>query len=322
MLWTLLSLYFVFLVIRGIWHLVKRFWIWLGSGKLVHAIANEGEVSDDVREAIRVVDDYERARKLGGIRGKHARVDTTKKIKPKRPHLKPGQVKELMNARATIREHFLDGLKLGWFQIVMVFFIGSVLGLIIEQIWMLITAGLTESRYGLVWGPFSPLYGVGAVLLTVIMFAMRKRGAKLWQIFIVSMVVGGLLEQACGWAMWTFMGAISWDYSAVPGHITRWVAAPFLVFWGILGLFWYKTIMPPLLHAVGTQNTRRQAIFITLLSIYLIADIAMTLACFGRRAARDEGIPPQNDFEVWVDENYSDEFMTNRFQNMVIESVT
>ena len=44
----------------------------------------------------------------------------------------------------------------------------------------------------------------------------------------------------------------------------------------------------------------------------------MTLACFTRRAARDAGIPPRNDFELWVDERFSNKFMSNRFQNMVI----
>jgi uncharacterized membrane protein len=193
--------------------------------------------------------------------------------------------------------------------------------LVLEEVWMLITAGLTESRVGLVWGPFSPLYGAGAVLLTVVTFYMRKQGAKAWQVFLISVVVGGLLEQGTGWAMETFMHAVSWDYIAggVPGAITKWVALPFLFFWGLLGFAWYKFIMPELLFALGTDTAVRRYVFVALLSVYLVSDIGMTLACFRRRAERDAGIAPQNAFEQWVDERYSDQFMSQRFQNMVIE---
>ena len=44
----------------------------------------------------------------------------------------------------------------------------------------------------------------------------------------------------------------------------------------------------------------------------------MTGACFTRKAERDAGIPPENGFEVWVDENYTDEFIASTFQNLVI----
>ncbi len=45
----------------------------------------------------------------------------------------------------------------------------------------------------------------------------------------------------------------------------------------------------------------------------------MTVMCFERRAARDAGIPPANGFEEWIDENFSNAFMAERFQNMVID---
>ncbi len=217
------------------------------------------------------------------------------------------------------REGFLDGLKITWYQIVVIFALGSVAGLILEEVWMFVTAGLTEKRYGLVWGPFSPLYGVGATLLTILCFALRKRRAPWWLIYIVGMVVGGLLEQLTGWGMETLMGATSWDYTNVPGCITKWVAWPFLFFWGALGLAWAKLVMPELLYRVGAPTRRRQVVFVSLLAVYLAFDIIMTLACFGRVGARERGIPPRGPFEEWVDTHYSDEFVANRFQNMMFE---
>ena len=191
-------------------------------------------------------------------------------------------------------------------------------GLLIEEVWMLATAGLTENRVGLVWGPFSPLYGLGAVLLTLLSFFLRSRGARAWQVFLVSALVGGVLEQLTGWSMSTFFDAESWTYLHLPDHITQWVAWRFLAFWGLLGLTWSRAVMPRLLYTIGMPTTRRQAVFVTLVAVYLVADIAMTLVCFDRKTERDAGIPPANAFEQWVDTNYSDEFIAGRFENLKI----
>ncbi len=309
MLLSLISLVlFVLLVIFILW-CIGSFWAWLGRGKRVrNALEDEG-ISPATRQMVAKIQAVRDARKQEGAKGE------------KPPHLSRTQLKEVKKAERQVRESFLDHLKLGWYQIVMIFFIGSVLGLVLEEVWMFITAGVTESRVGLVWGPFSPLYGAGAVLLTLVTFQLRKMHAKGIVVFLVSMVVGGLLEQITGWSMETFMGAVSCDYIAggVPGAITKWVAVPFLFLWGLLGYLWYKLVMPDLLYMLGVPTTRRKVIFVTLLSIYLILDIFMTVMCFDRRAERDAGIPPANAFEEWVDENFNNAFMSERFQNMVIQ---
>ena len=69
---------------------------------------------------------------------------------------------------------YLDTMHLGWYQVVILFIVGCMAGLLIEEIWMLITAGLTESRVGLIWGPFSPLYGTECKR-----FSTRNRGRTL-----------------------------------------------------------------------------------------------------------------------------------------------
>lgn len=309
MLLSLISLVLTVLVVVFVVWCITSFWAWLGRGKRLKGVCDDDLVSADVKEAVERLEAYRAAQKLGqGQQGPVIRLSRQ-------------QLREVRQAEDTVRDGFLDHLRLGWYQVVMIFFIGSVLGLVLEEAWMLVTAGVTESRVGLVWGPFSPLYGVGAVLLTLVTFQLRKMHAKGWAVFLVSMVVGGLLEQVTGWAMETFMGAVSWDYIAggVPGAITKWVAVPFLFFWGLLGYVWYRFIMPNLLYGLGKPTTRRKAVFVTLLSVYLVLDVFMTIMCFDRRAARDAGIPPANAFEEWVDENFNNAFMSERFQNMVID---
>ena len=223
---------------------------------------------------------------------------------------------EKIHSTKVKRESYLDAMHMGWYQVVILFVVGSMAGLLLEEIWMLITAGLTESRVGLVWGPFSPLYGAGAVLLTLISYQLRRRHAPNVVVFCISAVVGGLLEEITGWGMLTFFHMQSWTYAFLPDHITEFVAWRFLFFWGLLGLIWCRFVMPRALYHIGEPTSKRQAIFITLISLYLVADIGMTVACFMRATARDVGIPPQNAFEQWVDMHYSNEFISARFQNL------
>lgn len=223
---------------------------------------------------------------------------------------------EKIHSTKAKRESYLDAMHMGWYQVVILFVVGSMTGLLLEEIWMLITAGLTESRVGLVWGPFSPLYGAGAVLLTLISYQLRRRHAPNVVVFCISAVVGGLLEEITGWGMLTFFHMQSWTYAFLPDHITEFVAWRFLFFWGLLGLIWCRFVMPRALYHIGEPTSKRQAIFITLISLYLVADIGMTVACFMRATARDVGIPPQNTFEQWVDMHYSNEFISARFQNL------
>ncbi|MGI6756157.1 MAG: putative ABC transporter permease [Atopobiaceae bacterium] len=309
MFWSLVSLLVVLLVVRGIVWLARSFFAWLGRGKPIERASKGENVPPDVQEAALALKVYHQEKKLAKELGHEIDVPS---------RLSHSQLREVRRAERLVRAYFIDNLHLGWYQIVILFIIGSVGGLVLEEIWMFITAGLTQSRVGLVWGPFSPLYGVGTVLLTIISLQLRKKHAKWWQVFLVAMVVGGLLEQVTGWSMETFMGAVSWDYSHVWGHITKWVALPFLGFWGILGLIWCNIVTPWLLTQIGEPTTKRQVTFVFILAVYLAADISMTLMCFQRRAARDAGIAPRNAFEQWVDERYSNEFMSNRFQNMVI----
>lgn len=65
-------------------------------------------------------------------------------------------------AKTQMRDDFLDDIQPGFYQYIIIFLIASILGLVLEMVWMFVMFGIVESRVGLVWGPFSPLYGFGS----------------------------------------------------------------------------------------------------------------------------------------------------------------
>ena len=88
------------------------------------------------------------------------------------------RTESLVRGNATSSGH------LGWYQVTLIFFLWSILGLVIEELWMRVSMGVVQSRVGLVWGPFSPLYGTGAVLLTAVLLRLHDLRATAWQIFL------------------------------------------------------------------------------------------------------------------------------------------
>ena len=99
-------------------------------------------------------------------------------------------------------------IKLNFFNLFWVFMVCCVLGLIIEVIFHMVWVdpGVYQDRAGLLFGPFSPIYGFGAVLLTVALNRFYKRGFVL--IFLVSARLAACSEAAVGWWMQTSFGAM------------------------------------------------------------------------------------------------------------------
>ena len=296
MLRILFLIFLVFLLARaGIW-LVQKLHDRLGIGRSFRRMMADGELDASVYEGTR----WRTVERFGRKR-LHSRIA-------------PEQQRAIRAAKLAARDAFLDSTRPGFYQYLIIFLIASVLGLILETVFTLLTMGILQSRVGLVWGPFSPLYGCGAVLLTMVLWPLRKR--PWWWSFLLGAVVGGLLEQLTGWGMEHFMHAVSWSYLHLPDHITQWVAWRFLIMWGVLGAAWCKLIMPELIYRIGEPTTTRQMVVVSLLTAFMALDILMTLMCFYRAAQRMHHVPPTNPFEVYVDTHFDDRFMADTFENM------
>lgn len=289
----------LFLIARGISYLIQRYLTARGAGRTFKRMLRQGRIDAGV---------YDDA-----IWTESSAFGRTKL----RPKISSAQQRVISEARRTLREDFLNDHAPGFYQYIIIFVVASVLGLILETVYMYALYGVVESRVGLVWGPFSPLYGFGAVLLTAVLWPLRNQPT--WMIFVISAGIGGILEQIAGWGMETVMHAWSWSYLHFPDHITQWVAWRFLIMWGVLGLAWCKLIMPEMLFRIGEPTTRRQAVVAGLLAAFIALDVSITVMCFYRAGKRQEGIPPQNVFEEYIDRHFGDDFISDTFENINLD---
>ncbi len=117
----------------------------------------------------------------------------------------------------------------------------SVIGLAIETIFCYATTGVLESRKGLIWGPFCPVYGVGATILIVALSSYKKNGFKL---FIVGCILGNIIEYGLSYLLEAMYGTRFWDYAYLDWNLNGRICFKYSIFWGILAVILIKFIQP------------------------------------------------------------------------------
>ena len=124
------------------------------------------------------------------------------------------------------------------------FVIGSIVGYIYEMIVVLVQKGYFESRQGLIYGPFTPVYGIGMVIYYLILDSMNTDNKI--EIFFVTMILGGITEYLCSFIQEKAFGTISWDYSYLHFHLNGRTSLLHCTYWGIAGVLYKICIVPRL----------------------------------------------------------------------------
>lgn len=212
--------------------------------------------------------------------------------------------------------HFAKGMNL--YKLLLICFIGSFLGVVIELLWCLFKNGYLESRAGLVYGPFNLLYGAGAVTLTVCLYRFRNRGS--WISFLGGMLVGSVVEYLCSFGQETLFGSRSWDYSHMPFNINGRICLLYSVFWGVLGVFWIKNIYPRMAKWILKIPNRAGKIITWVLTVFFLFNAVMSCLSMYRWSQRVTGAESSNAFWEWIDQRFPDERMERIYANMKFDT--
>lgn len=218
-------------------------------------------------------------------------------------------------------------IKLNYFNLFWVFFVCSVLGLILEEVWhmVVIDPGVYQDRAGMLFGPFSPIYGFGAVLMTMALNRFYKKNPLI--IFLVSALIGGAFEVFVGWFMQTSFGVVSWSYSHIrlfgmPDPIAVLTGGrtctPFACMWGLGGLIWIKVLLPRLLKLINMIPWKRRYSATVILTAVILIDGVMTLQSLDYWYQRVNGTVRNIPVAQFYDKHFDNEYMENRFQSMTM----
>ena len=214
-------------------------------------------------------------------------------------------------------------ITLNFFNIFWVFVICCVLGLLIELAYhmIIVDPGVYQDRAGLLYGPFSPIYGVGAVLMTIALNRFHDKNPIV--IFLVSAVIGGAFEFFVSWFMETAFGITAWDYTGTFLSIDGRTNGMFMCMWGMLGLLWVKFALPVMLKIVNKIPWNWRYGVTVVCAALMFADAGLTLAsldCWYQREAGMMNTENPSAIVQFCNENYDNSFMANRFQSMTIDA--
>ena len=210
-------------------------------------------------------------------------------------------------------------ITLNFFNLFWIFVVASVLGLLMEEIvhFLFVVPGQWQDRAGLLFGPFSPIYGCGAVLMTI--FLNRFHKSNWLVIFLVAAVIGGAFEAFVSLFMQYAFGAVAWDYSNMPGSLFGGrTCLPFMACWGLLGVVWIKLLLPFMLRLVNFIPWNWRYMLTTVAACFMLVDAVMTLQaldCWYMRLSHD---PIDTPIQQFYDREFGDTYMADRFQSMTI----
>lgn len=127
------------------------------------------------------------------------------------------------------------------------FFVYSFLGFLFETL----VGKVTETNFnsGILYGPITPIYGIGVVLIMVIskyffLNLHMPRWIETVIVFLILLVILTLIEWIGGILIEKIFDIVFWDYSHLKWNIGKYISLEISLIWGILSLILIYIIKP------------------------------------------------------------------------------
>lgn len=204
---------------------------------------------------------------------------------------------------------------------IIVFVIGCIFGTYYEQIFMLITVYMRtreifwESRTGLIYGPFSPIYGTGGIVIYSVLCLWRDR--HWYEYFLVGAFLGGALEYVMAVGQEVFFGTRSWDYSDKPFNLDGRTTIPYAFIWGALFVIFSYFVFPHIYNLYRKVASKKLDTGILVIAIFLLFDISISCIAARRQYQRHKGIDASTFIDRFCDEHYTDDYLKKIYENAV-----
>lgn len=206
--------------------------------------------------------------------------------------------------------------RLSWHKWFFLFLGSSFIGCLFEMWIVWLGTGVLMSRSSLLYGAVSVVWGLGALLMTVTLFPLRRYGP--WAVFSAGAILGGSFEYLASLFLELTYHRRFWDYSHMAFHLDGRTNLLYAAFWGLAGVVWIYLLAPYLLRQMDKLSVRGGQAAAAGLAVLLTVDMALSAAAFLRMDERSQGEAPSSHLELMLDTWYDDGTMQKRYQNMTL----
>ncbi|MHC1721058.1 MAG: putative ABC transporter permease [Clostridiaceae bacterium] len=215
--------------------------------------------------------------------------------------------------RLSTKQNTLDDMDLNLYTLFWALVSFSILGYAVEQTTEFIKFGDFSSRQGMLYGPFSQTWGMGATIAVI--FLQRFQKKNIFVLFLFCAVFGGIYEYFASFLQEIIFGTVSWQYFYLAYNFQGRTSLLFCLYWGIAGVAIIKYFYPLLCRQLK-KISHKKLLTVTLIVFVLISiDAFLSTAAAIRYNERHLNIPPTTKFQMFIDENYPDSFMKNIYPN-------
>ena len=156
----------------------------------------------------------------------------------------------------------------------MMFFIYSFIGWIVEVIYYGITEGHFVNR-GFLAGPLCPVYGLG---FYAALWALQSFKENVAIVFFGSAIACTTVELIAGLILFYSFHLRWWDYTEYKLNFKGFICLRFTIYWGIAGTLGVYALHPAVLNLIGVMNTPVKLSILSFLSLILVIDIIASVA--------------------------------------------
>jgi len=205
-------------------------------------------------------------------------------------------------------------------KLIWVFFITAFLGDIIETLFVHAKIGVWMSRSSVLFGSFSVVWGIGAMLLTLILYPLIEKTDR--YIFAGGFVLGGTYEYMASLVLEVFLGAKFWDYSDMLFNLNGRTNLLYCIFWGLLSVVWLKLLYPKISIVIERIPAIAGVTLTWIMVTLMVADLAISGIAIARYMDRMEHPKPESIFEEFLDLHYPNELIEHVWPNLIVLSDT
>lgn len=190
----------------------------------------------------------------------------------------------------------------------------SFLGYVTEMVYQYRLTGKHESRKGVIYGPLSEIYGLGADMGILLTRRLYKKNILF--LFLFFTLFGGAYEYFASLFEEKVFKTTAWNYEEELINIDGRTNLKFSVYWAIFGVVAVRYIYPSLCRELDKLPSATSKLVTATAFLLISTDAFLSTFAMIRYRERYENIPATTDFRRFLDEAYPDSLMKKIYPDM------